>query len=90
MRQPPRGVIRYEDGRVAHPSDFGSPLHRGQRIDCTTLADIERGFITANEGRARLGAPLIVDAPAVRWLCTYCAGLRVGPSCEGCGAPQHA
>lgn len=24
-----------------------------------------------------------------RWTCTYCKGLRLGDSCEGCGAPRN-
>lgn len=38
--------------------------------------------------------PLVLDPldgqfRPTRWTCSYCAGLRTGDSCEGCGAPRE-
>ncbi|MBP6514031.1 MAG: hypothetical protein KA224_02555 [Steroidobacteraceae bacterium] len=40
------------------------------------------------EPRQCLPMPAIAPARGSRWVCSYCAGVRLGDSCEGCGAPR--
>lgn len=35
-------------------------------------------------------APPPRDPSGVRWTCSFCGGLRLGASCEGCGAARPA
>ena len=76
----------------------------GERIDITATADDEprailactggdisaylmRDLKAASEAWFARSACLMLPGNG-RWRCTYCAGMRTGTSCEGCGAPR--
>jgi hypothetical protein len=49
---------------------------------------VSAGFIELHYYDSELPVLVPMFNPDPRWRCTYCAGLRMGDLCEGCGAPR--